>query len=84
MRAAPPAKFPPWVNGHKIFLPVRSPQELAARIDDIRDGVGTTPGMGEVDSVGNMRSRPRREHVVKVGCRAKTRRKVINPFVKEP
>ena len=54
------------VNGHKIFLPTRSPQDLSARIEDVRDGVGTSPGMGEVDRVGNMRSRPRREHVVKV------------------
>ena len=27
-------------------------------------GGGTTPGMGEVDRVGNTRSRPRREHAV--------------------
>jgi len=38
------------VNGHKIFLTTHSPQELIARIDDTKDGVGG----------------PRREHVVKV------------------
>ena len=32
--------------------------------DDARDGVGTTPGTGEVDRVGNTRSRPRRELAV--------------------
>ncbi|HWR87656.1 MAG TPA: cytochrome b/b6 domain-containing protein [Acidiferrobacterales bacterium] len=31
------------VNGHKIFLTTHSPQELVARIDDVRDGVGTSP-----------------------------------------
>jgi len=38
------------VNGHKIFLTTRLPQEFVARIDDARNSVG----------------RPRREHVVKL------------------
>ena len=34
---------------------------------DARDGVGTTPGTGEVDRVGNTQSRPRREPAVDDG-----------------
>ncbi len=37
---------------------------LETAANDARDGVGTTPGMGEVDRVGNTRSRPHREPAV--------------------
>jgi len=38
--------------------------------DDARDGVGTTPGTGEVDRVGNTRPSPRREQAVEERMRA--------------
>ena len=41
---------------------------LETAANDARDGAGTTPGTGEVDRVGNTRSRPRREPAVEDGC----------------
>jgi len=42
---------------------VAKPRQEQA-VDDAKNSVGTSPGMGEVDRVGNVRSRPRREPAV--------------------